>query len=386
MIGQKGVPATYGGIERHVEELATRLVQRGHEVSVYCRTHYTRMRGTHRGVHLIRHPTIKTKHMDAISHCTMASFDSVFREFDIVHFHALGPSLFSLLPRAVGKRSVVSVHGLDWQREKWGRFARSFLKFCEGPAVRFPDRTIVVSKTLQAYFADNYAVEPVFIPNGTPIPEPRPPVKLKRFGLHEGRYILFVGRLVPEKGCHYLVEAFNRLDTDAKLVMVGGSSFSSDYVRSLERMCEGNDRIVMMDYVYGELLDELWSNAHVVVHPSVLEGLSIALLEALSFGKCVLVSDIPENLEVAESCAVTFKSRDVDDLESKLRHLLADDELVGSFEVRCREHIRENYSWEVVVEAVERVYADLLRTRGEGVRSDPALRNGAPAAQAPPER
>jgi glycosyltransferase involved in cell wall biosynthesis len=386
MIGQKGVPATYGGIERHVEELATRLVQRGHEVSVYCRTHYTRTRGTHRGVHLIRHPTIRTKHMDAISHCTMASFDALFREFDIVHFHALGPSLFALLPRAVGKRSVVSIHGLDWQREKWGRFARSFLKFCEGPAVRFPDRTIVVSKTLRAYFADRFSIEPVFIPNGTPIPERRPPAKLKRFGLHEGRYVLFVGRLVPEKGCHFLVEAFNRLETDAKLVMVGGSSFSSDYVASIQRMCKQNERIVMMDYVYGDLLEELWSNAYFVVHPSVLEGLSIALLEALSFGKCVLVSDIPENLEVAESCAITFRSRDVDHLEARMRALLDDEALVGSFEVRCREHIRENYSWDVVVDAVERVYAELLDSTGEGAPADRGLRNGAPAPSAPRDR
>lgn len=383
MIGQKGVPATYGGIERHVEELATRLVQRGHEVSVYCRMHYTRTRGTHRGIHLIRHPTIKTKHMDAISHCTMASVDALFREFDIVHYHALGPSLFALLPRAVGKRSVVSIHGLDWQREKWGRFARSFLKFCEGPAVRFPDRTIVVSRTLRDYFADRFSIEPVFIPNGTPIPEPRPLAKLKKHGLHEGRYLLFVGRLVPEKGCHTLIEAFNRLDTDAKLVMAGGSSFSSDYVESLKRMAEGNDRIIMLDYVYGDVLEELWSNAYVVVHPSVLEGLSIALLEALSFGKCVLVSDIPENLEVAESCAVTFRTRDVDHLESQMRALLDDPELVGSFEVRCREHIRENYSWDVVVDGVEKVYADLLGVRGEAGGS---LRNGAPAPSAPRDR
>lgn len=379
MIGQKGMPATYGGIERHVEELATRLARRGHDVSVYCRMHYTRARGRHCGVHLIRHPTIKTKHMDAFSHCTVASIDAMLRDFDIVHFHALGPSLFSVLPRVVGKRSVVSVHGLDWQREKWGRFAQSFLKFCERPAVRFPDRTIVVSKTLKEYFHDRFGIEPVFIPNGTPIPERRAAAKLRRFGLDEGRYLLFVGRLVPEKGCHYLIEAFNRLDTDVKLVMAGGSSFSSGYVDDLKAMAAANDRVVMMDYVYGDLLDELWSNAYFVVQPSVVEGLSIALLEALSFGKCVLISDIPENLEVAESCAVSFRSRDVDHLEEQMQSLLGDPELVSSFEERCREHIRENYSWDVVVEAVERVYADVLGARGTAANDGAALRRGAAA-------
>ena len=214
MIGQKGMPATYGGVERHVQELACRLAKRGHEVSVYCRMHYTRVRGHHLGVHLIRHPSIRTKHFDAMSHCAVATVDSLFREFDIIHYHALGPSLFASLPRLAGKKTVVTVHGLDWQREKWGKFAQWFLRHCEQPAVRFPDATIVVSKTLKRYFSERHNMKTTFIPNGTPIPELREPNKLRQFGLDSGRYILFVGRLVPEKGCHFLVEAFSRLDTD----------------------------------------------------------------------------------------------------------------------------------------------------------------------------
>jgi glycosyltransferase involved in cell wall biosynthesis len=360
MIGQKGIPATYGGIERHVEEISSRLISRGHEVTVYCRMHYTRLRGHHRGVHLIRHPSIKTKHLDAISHCTLASVDSIFRGYDIVHFHALGPSILSWLPRLAGKKSVVTVHGLDWQREKWGRFARWFLRMCEKPAYRFPDRTIVVSRTLQEHFRVQHRTEPAFIPNGTPIPKPVRPNKLRRYGLDPQRFILFVGRMVPEKGCHYLVEAFNQIDTDLKLVLAGGSSFSDGYVDKLKRACNGNRRIVMMDYVYGDLLDELWSNAYLVVHPSVLEGLSIALLEAMSFGKCVLVSDIPENLEVVEDCAVPFRSKDIQDLRSKIEHLLAHPDVVTSYERRCGAHIRQNYSWEVVVDSLERLYRELL--------------------------
>ena len=360
MIGQKGIPATYGGIERHVEELASRLVARGHEVSVYCRMHYGRMRGHHLGIHLIRHLTVKTKHLDAISHCAIASVDSLFRDFDIVHYHALGPSLFAFLPRMVGKKTVVTVHGLDWQREKWGRFAQTFLRYCEVPAARFPDQTVVVSKTLKEYFEEHHGTNPVFIPNGTPIPDLRSPNKLRRYNLDTGRYILFVGRLVPEKGCHYLLEAFNGLETDAKLVLAGGSSFSDGYVDTLKRLGNGNSRIVMMDYVYGDLLEELWSNAYFVVQPSVLEGLSIALLEALSFGKCVVVSDIPENLEVTEDCAVPFRSRDVDDLRGKMDHLLHNPELVDSFEERCRNRIREHFAWDVGVDSLERVYRNLI--------------------------
>lgn len=362
MIGQKGMPATYGGVERHVEELASRLVKRGHEVSVYSRMHYGRVRGEHLGVRLIRHPSIKTKHLDALSHTAVASTDALFRDFDLIHYHALGPSLFSFLPKLAGKKSVVTVHGLDWQREKWGRFAKGFLHFCERPAVAFPDRTVVVSKTLKKYFQSTYGNETVFIPNGTHVPERRAPSKLRKYGLDEGRYILFVGRLVPEKGCHFLLEAFNQLDTDAKLVMAGGSSFSDGYVDKLKSLRNGNDRIVMMDYVYGDLLDELWSNACFVVQPSVLEGLSIALLEALSFGKCVLVSDIPENMEVVEDCAVSFQSQNVTDLRDKMQHLLTSPDLVDSFEDRCRRLIEENYSWEVVVDALERVYQSAVGT------------------------
>jgi len=309
-------------------------------------------------VRLIRHPTIKTKHLDAASHCAVATFDACFRNFDIVHYHALGPSLFSGVPRLAGKKTVVTVHGLDWQREKWGRFAKWFLQHCERPAFEFPDRTIVVSKTLRKYFDERHNAETAFIPNGTPVPERRAPQKLRKYGLENGRYILFVGRLTPEKGCHFLIDAFNQLDTDVKLVMAGGSSFTDGYVDKLQALRNGNERIVMMDYVYGDLLDELWSNAYFVVQPSVLEGLSIALLEALSFGKCVLVSDIPENMEVVEDCAVSFRSQNVAHLRDQMRALLDDPVRVASFEESGRRLIAENYSWEVVVEALEKLYRD----------------------------
>lgn len=380
MVGQKGIPATYGGIERHVEELSRRLAQRGHDVSVYCRTHYSRKRGTHAGVRLIRHPSIKTKHLDAVTHSSVATLDALFRDFDIVHYHALGPSVFAALPRAFGKRTVATIHGLDWQREKWGKFAQACLRFCERPAVRFPDETVVVSKTLQAYFRDRFGADTTFIPNGTPLPEPKRLDKLRQMGLEDGRYILFVGRLVPEKGCHYLMDAFNGLDTDVKLVMAGGSSFSNGYVETLKNKAKDNDRIVMLDYVYGDVLDELWSNAMFVVQPSVLEGLSIALLEALSFGKCVLVSDIPENLEVVEDCAVTFESRNVEDLRAKMATLLADPERVASYETRGRALIRQYYSWDVVVDALERVYRRLVN------EPEPVRVSSSPQRKASPSR
>jgi glycosyltransferase involved in cell wall biosynthesis len=360
MIGQKGVPATYGGIERHVEEIAARLVDRGHDVSAFCRLYYTAAGASFHGVHLLRRPSVHTKHLDTVTHVAWSTIESLFHRYDIVHFHALGPSLFASLPRLAGARSVVTVHGLDWQRQKWGRFASWVLKQCEGPAAHFPDRTIVVSKTLRDYFREHHKTEAVFIPNGTNLPTPRPARKLHAMGLAAGKYVLFVGRLVPEKGVHFLCEAFRRVQdgTDLKLALVGGLSFSQDYMDQLRRY--ESDRIQFLDYMYGEALEELWSNAYLVVLPSTMEGLSIALLEALSYGRCVLMSDIPENMEVAEECAVSFRSQDVDDLTAKLEMLLRDAALVRQYEAKARGHIAEHYSWDTVTASTEAVYLDLV--------------------------
>ena len=357
MIGQKGIPATYGGIERHVDEIARRLVPKGIDVDVFCRFYYTPEGASYHGVRLLRRPSIHTKHLDAITHVTWATLESMLRDYDIVHFHALGPALFAGLPRLTGSKTVVTVHGLDWQREKWGRFARWFLQRCERPAAKFPDRTIVVSKTLREHFKMQHGTDAVFIPNGTNLPQPRPAKKILQLGLTPNKYVLFVGRLVPEKGVHYLCEAFSRIDTDMTLALVGGLSFSQSYVDVLKRY-EG-PRIRLLDYVFGEALDELWSNAYCVVQPSTMEGLSIALLEALSYGRCVLVSDIPENMEVAEECAVSFRTKDVDDLQAKLERLIAHPDEVASYGDRARQHILQHYSWENVAEATAQLYREV---------------------------
>ena len=357
MIGQKGIPATYGGIERHVDEIARRLVARGVHVDVFCRLYYTPPGTSYHDIGLLRRPSLHTKHLDTATHVAWCTAESMLRRYDVVHFHALGPSLFASLPRLTGSRTVVTVYGLDWQREKWGKAASWVLRHCEGPAAHFPNRTIVVSKTLREHFKKVHGIEAAYIPNGTLMPQPRPPRKLATLGLEPGKYVLFVGRLVPEKGVHFLCEAFSRIQTDMKLALVGGLSFSQDYVNLLRRY--ESDRIRLLDYVFGEALEELWSNAYCVVQPSTMEGLSIALLEALSYGRCVLVSDIPENMEVAEECALNFRSKDVDDLRSKLEHLIQHPEEVERYGTRAREHIARHYSWDNVAESTARLYEDV---------------------------
>ena len=361
MIGQKGIPATYGGIERHVDEIARRLVPMGIDVDVFCRLHYTPAGASYHGVRLLRRPSIHTKHLDAITHVSWATLESMLRRYDVVHYHALGPAVLSGLPRLTGARTVVTVHGLDWKREKWGRFARWFLHRCEGPAVHLPDRTIVVSKTLREHFRTVHGSETTFIPNGTSLPQPRAAKKILSLGLTPGKYVLFVGRLVPEKGVHFLCEAFSRIDTDMTLALAGGLSFSGGYGDQIKRY-EG-PRIKRLDYVFGEALEELWSNAYCVVQPSTMEGLSIALLEALSYGRCVLVSDIPENLEVAEECALSFRSQDVDDLRVKLENLVRNPETVKQYGDLARRHILQHYSWDTVAQATAELYRSAVAKR-----------------------
>jgi glycosyltransferase involved in cell wall biosynthesis len=363
MIGQKGVPATYGGIERNVEEVGSRLAKMGHEVTVYCRLYYTKRGGSYHGMRLIRLPSINTKHLDTATHCLVATWDSLLRDYDIVQFHALGPSVFARIPRLSGARTVVMVHGLDWQREKWGPTASWILKKCEYPAVHFPDRTVVVSNTLQRYFLEKFHRETVVIPNGTKAPVNRPPSQIRKYGLEHGNYVLFVGRLVPEKGVHFLTEAFSKIDTDLKLVLAGGSSFSDSYVSQL-RSHEGN-RVIFLDYVYGDVLEELWSNAYMVVQPSTMEGLSISLLEALSYGRCVLVSDIPENVEVVGDCSPSFRTQDVGDLTKKLGALLGSRELVQDYERKCRDHVSRKFSWDTIAEGIEKLYLEVLEAGGK---------------------
>lgn len=358
MIGQKGIPASYGGIERHVEEIGARLVERGHEVKVYTRGHYAGGDEPHRGMQRIPRPSIPTKHLDTATHALACSMDVLFREVDLVHFHALGPSALSWLPRLRSIPTVVTLHGLDWEREKWGTMATYLLQRCEYPAVHCPNRVIGVSQTLCRYFEDKYLIRPEYIPNGVNPPVSRPASVLQKWGLQPRDYFLFVGRLTPEKGTHLLVEAYNQSGCRQKLVIAGGSAFTDEYVDNLHRTA--GEGVVFTDYVHGAELEALLDHAYAAVLPSTLEGLSIALLEALAYGRCVLVSDIPENLEVVGDAAPHFRSKDVAGLAAALRRLGDDPAEVEAYEAEVRRDLATRFTWDKVVDQLETVYRDVL--------------------------
>jgi len=360
MLGTKGIPATWGGIEHHVEQISTRLAAMGHDVTVYCRPYYTETKEKiYKGVHLKKLPTIPSKNLDAIVHTYLATLHLMFEDYDIVHYHAIGPATLALLARIAGKNTVVTVHGLDWQREKWGNKAKMFLKFGERASVYFPYSTITVSKFLKQYLEEKYHRPVTYIPSAVTDPIIRPPDKITKYGIGERDYILFVARLVPEKGAHFLIEAYERLKPDIPLVIAGGSSHSDDYVAELQK--HASDKIIFTGYVYGEELQELYSNAYCYVHPSTIEGLPVTLLEAVAFGNCVIASDIPANTEVVEDSGVIFESMNVDDLCQALKMVLDSPALARELGERAKAHGVEEYNYDRVTEKTEALYRRVLR-------------------------
>lgn len=367
VVGSKGIPASFGGIERHVAELTSCLVARGFAVRVYCRPYYTRVTGSYHGVELVTVPTIYTKHLDAITHTFLSTLHAIMSGVDIVHYHAMGPSILSFLPRLFGVRTVVTVHGIDWKREKWGRFAASFLRLGEYASANFPDRTIVVSRILQAYYRERYRKPVTYIPNGLTFRSPLPPRRITGlYGLQGRDYLLFVGRLVPEKGCHTLLDAYRDVGTNRRLIIVGGTSHSDEYVDRLHEIGRADPRVLFAGYLYGDVLTELFSNSYAYIQPSSLEGLSLALLEALSFGSAVLASDIPENEEVLLDSGeaprgLTFQSGNAADLREKLQALLDRPEEAERLRACGREFVVERYNWNRVADQTADVYEDILR-------------------------
>jgi glycosyltransferase involved in cell wall biosynthesis len=357
MIGSRGIPETYSGIETALKAMCPRLVDKGHEVTVYCRSYY-RPPQKYQGVRLASLPSINTKHLDTISHVSLCTLDSLFRDFDIIHFHALGPTLLAWLPRAEGRKVVATVQGLDWQRAKWGAVARKTLQLAEVTSVRLPHRTIVVSKVLKSYYEAMYGCSVTYIPNGVDMPRERPsPRLITKYGLQGNDYILFASRLVPEKGVHGLLEAYSTLDTSKRLVIAGAGVHSEEYVASLTRMAGPN--VIFTGHVTGELLGELFANAYLYVLPSAMEGLSLSLLEAMSYALCVVTSDIPENREVVQDRGFTFSAGDWGSLSHLLRDLLRSEDTVRQSGLRARAYVQEEYSWDTITERTDSLYQSL---------------------------
>ncbi len=366
MLGHKRIPSREGGVEIVVEELSTRMAALGYSVTCFNRRghHVSGAQfdtsfnaDTYKGVRIKSVFTIDRGGLAAMSSSFFAAIKAAFGRFDVVHFHAEGPCAMIWIPKLFGKRCIATVHGLDHQSAKWGKFASWYIKLGEKCAVRFADEIIVLSENTKQYFLCNYGRETVFIPNGVSKPNIQDAKEITdKFGLKKEDYILFLGRIVPGKGITYLIEAFKSLKTDKKLVIVGGSSDTAEFEEELREKFGDDERIIFTGFVSGSLLEELYSNAYIYVLPSDLEGMPLSLMEAMSFGNCCITSDIPECTQVIEDNGVTFRKGDVSHLEEKLQYLCDNANVVEQFKSKSSEYILSKYNWDNVVSKTIELY------------------------------
>ena len=370
MIGHKVVPSRRGGIENVLTSLCPILTEKGASVTCYNRSSdkvENEYIGTvkdkkYKGVTLKNAWTINKRGLSAMVASFTAAICAAFGKYDIVHFHAEGPCAAMWIPKMFGKRCVATVHGLDWQREKWGKgFASKYIKFGEKVMVKCADEIIVLSESARDYFKQNYNRDTVLIHNGIDKPNKKEADEItKLYGLLKNDYICIVSRLTAEKGVHYLIDAYNSIKTDKKLVIAGDTSDTDEYVKMLREKASKNPNIIFTGFISGDVLTEIYSNAYVVTLPSDIEGMSLSLLEALAYGNAVLCSDIPENALVTETKAMHFRKSDVEDLAKKLQEMCDDEEIVNNLKNGVDEFIMGKYNWNDVASSTYELYKKVL--------------------------
>ena len=373
MIGHKRIPSREGGVEIVVEEISTRLIKHGHEVTVYNRKGKNVQDKTvdiekhklkeYNGIKIITIPTINKIGLDALIYSFFASIAVSFNKYDIIHYHAEGSCAMLWIPKLFRKKIIVTIHGLDWKRSKWSGFASKYIKFGEKMAVKYADEIIVLSEGVQKYFKDTYNKETSFIQNGVNKPITRKAnIIEEKYKLKKDEYILFLARIVPEKGLHYLIEAFQKIDTDKKLVIAGGASHTNDYLEKIKKMVQKDTRIIMTGFVQGEELEELYSNCFLYCLPSDVEGMPLSLLEAMSYGCKCLVSDIEENTQVTQEFAITFEKGNIQDLKQKLENIIKtinNKETIENNNLdkeKISNYICRKYNWNDVIEKLLGIY------------------------------
>lgn len=366
MIGHKVVPSRRGGIENVLTTLCPMLVHMGHDVTCYNRStdkvenEYvgTVQNGFYKGVRIKNAWTVDFRGFAAMIASFTAAISASFGRYDVIHFHAEGPCAALWIPKLFGKKCVATVHGLDWQREKWGKgFASKYIKFGEKVLAKYADEVIVLSRAAYDYFKETYNRETTIIHNGIDRPERKDAeIITAQYGLQKDGYISIVSRLTAEKGVHYLIDAYSKIKTDKKLVIAGDTSDTDDYVKMLREKAAGNPNIIFTGFVSGDTLKELYSNAYLNVLPSDLEGMSLCLLESLAYGNALLCSDIPENTAVAEDRAMYFKKGNIEDLADKLQALCDDPHAVETLRDGAADFILSKYNWQDVAASTCQLY------------------------------
>lgn len=375
MIGSKGVPAIFGGVERSVEELSTRLVQMGHAVTVYGRRWYTNTQGktTYKGLRIVTAPTIHTKHLDTIVYTFSASVHALFGGYDIIHYHGVGPALLAWIPRIFAPRVkvVISFQSIDREHAKWGWFARKMLHLGEWAAAHFSHVVLASSEMIQKYIEHSYNVNPVYLPNGATIPHAEQSMHeqelIARFGLRTKQYLVVVTRLVAHKGVHEIIAAYKQARKEQpagfagkRLVIVGDTSFTDAYAAQLKALAENDSDVVFTGYQSGAVLSALMRQAYMAVHASHSEGLPMSVIEVMAHGVPVLVSDIAPHLEVVESMKWHFPVGDVPALKDALIRLVVDTQEVVTAGKQVQAFVSKRYSWDHIARTLSAIYANIL--------------------------
>jgi len=357
IIGIKAIPARFGGFETAVDELSRGLVRLGHNVVVYNRSGMSVEPGSdYEGVRLVSLPTFKSKNLSTIVHTLLATVHVAFHRVDVVHYFTTGATLFAPMPRLLSMKVVCSVDGTDWQRGKWGRFARWYLRASERLAAWFCDGLIADSQAVRRYYLEAHRANSFVVTYGMRESKCEGLEWLERFGLKSREYVLFVGRLVPENNIHHLISAFALAKTDKKLVIVGDDPWEKEYVGSLK--ATRDSRVLFTGGIYGDGYEQLQRNAYLFVLPDEVGGTHPALVEAMGFGNCVLVNDTESNLEVIGCAGFSYRGGEGDiDLRRQLQLLLDAPEVVEKYRTTAQERARLNYSWEQVT----REHADVYR-------------------------
>ncbi|MEM6450698.1 MAG: glycosyltransferase family 4 protein [Cyanobacteria bacterium P01_D01_bin.105] len=378
VIGSKGLPPHQGGIEHHCAEIYPRIVAAGHSVDLYARSSYGRGRArpkTYQGVNIITVPSIRAKGIDALVCSGLSAAIATLKpsrgyQYDIVHFHALGPSLFTPLPKLFSQAKVLTTcHGLDWQRSKWGAFSSRVIKTGEQTAVRFADQLVVVSQSLQDYFFKNYSREAMYIANA-PVTYAHSDERFTfgySLGLKPQKYMVFIGRLVPEKRVELLIQAFKRLNPQGwKLVLVGDHSDTSSFITQLLQIADNHPDIIFTGELQGHYLAEVVRGAGLFVLPSDVEGLPLALLEAMHEGIPAVVSDIPVHRQmIGQQRGLTFKAGDLDDFQDRLGWALTHPQQLSAMARGARLYVRSHHNWDTITHQYLLLYDALLKARAK---------------------
>ncbi len=360
ILGTRGIPANYGGFETFAEALSVRLVQRGHDVTVYCRSHNSNyVARDYKGVRLVVLPTIRHKYFDTVAHTFLSAVHSLKEGYDAVLICNSANSYISFLPRLVGTKVALNVDGLEWQRAKWNKLGKLFYRFSEWLATFMPDAIVSDARMIQRYYLKKFQKKSFFIPYGF-----RPEVDkgrdvLKKFGLEPQRYVLYVSRLEPENNAHRVIEAFEKVKTNLKLVVVGDAPYNQEYIASLKSTKD--PRIVFTGYVFGKGYHQLQSNAYFYVQATEVGGTHPALVEAMGFGNCILANDVPEHREVLDDTGIFFRVHQVSDLAEKMQFLLDHPEVIDIYRQKARKRAEGNYSWDAVTRAYEKLFLTMLR-------------------------